>query len=49
MVVLIVMGAFGGRAIDNYFRFETHIFTIVLIILAAIISFYLFFKAIFTK
>ena len=49
MIVLIVMGAFGGRAIDRYFHFETHIFTIILIILATVLSFYLFFKTLFSK
>lgn len=49
MIVLIVMGGFGGRALDRYFRTETHLFTIVLIILATILSFYLFFKTILSK
>jgi uncharacterized membrane protein len=49
MIILIVMGGFGGKALDNYFHLESHIFAIILIILAAILSFYLFFKTIFTK
>jgi len=49
MIVLIVLGGFGGRALDAYFSFQSHLFTIILIVLAAIISFYLFFKTIFTK
>jgi len=49
MILLIVMGGFGGKALDRYFGNESHIFTIFLIILAAILSFYLFFKTIFTK
>ncbi len=49
MVVIIVMGGFGGKALDGYFRMESPIFTIVLIILAASLSFYLFFKTIFSK
>ncbi|MEI7830154.1 MAG: AtpZ/AtpI family protein [Prolixibacteraceae bacterium] len=49
MIVLVVVGGFGGKFLDNYFRLDIHIFTIILIILAAILSLYLFFKAIFSK
>jgi len=49
MILLIVMGGFGGKALDAYFHLETHIFTIILIIFAAILSLYLFFKTVFTK
>ncbi|MCK9411314.1 MAG: AtpZ/AtpI family protein [Prolixibacteraceae bacterium] len=49
MIVLVVIGAFGGKWLDGYFHFETQIFTIILIILAAILSLYLFFKTIFSK
>jgi F0F1-type ATP synthase assembly protein I len=49
MIVLIVLGAFGGKALDRYFKLETHVFTIVLIILATLLSFYLFFKTILSK
>ncbi len=49
MIVLVVIGAFGGKWLDGYFHFETHIFAILLIIAAAILSLYLFFKTIFTK
>jgi ATP synthase protein I len=49
MIVLIVLGAFGGKALDRYFNLETHVFTIVLIILATLLSFYLFFKTILSK
>lgn len=49
MIVLVVIGAFGGKWLDGYFQLETHICTILLIIVAAILSLYLFFKTIFTK
>ena len=49
MIVLVVMGGFGGKALDSYFELKSHLFTIILIILAAILSLYLFFKTIFTK
>jgi membrane protein DedA with SNARE-associated domain len=49
MIVLIVIGGFGGKWLDSYFRLDTHIFTIILIIVAAILSLYLFFKTIFSK
>lgn len=49
MIMIIVIGGFGGKALDSYFQLKTPVFTIILIILAAILSFYLFFKTIFTK
>ena len=49
MIVLIVLGGFGGRALDAYFNIQAHLFTIILIVLATIISLYLFFKTVFTK
>jgi hypothetical protein len=49
MIILIVMGGFGGRALDNYFHIGTHIFAIVLIILATILSLFLLFKTLFNK
>lgn len=49
MILLVVMGGFGGKALDSYFKMQSPTFTIVLIILAAILSLYLFFKTIFTK
>lgn len=49
MILIIVVGGFGGKALDRYFQLQTSVFTIILIIFAAILSFYLFFKTIFTK
>lgn len=49
MIVIIVGGGFGGKALDKYFNLEIHIFTIVLIILATVLAFYLFFKSILSK
>ena len=49
MILLVVMGGFGGKFLDGYFQFKMHIFTIVLIVLAAILSLYLLFKTILTK
>ena len=49
MIVLVVIGALEVKWLDSYFHFETHIFAILLIIAAAILSLYLFFKTIFTK
>ncbi len=49
MILFVVMGGFGGKYLDSYFQLQTHIFTIVLIILAAILSLYLLFKTILTK
>jgi membrane protein DedA with SNARE-associated domain len=49
MIILVLVGGFGGKAIDNYFHFETHIVTIILIILATILSLYLLFKTMLDK
>jgi len=49
MILLVVMGGFGGKFLDGYFQFKSHIFTVVLIVLAAILSLYLLFKTILTK
>ena len=49
MILIIVMGGFGGKALDNYFRLENHLFAIVLIILAAAIALFILFKTLFNK
>lgn len=49
MIILVVMGGFGGKALDSYFKLQSPVFTVILIILAAILALYLFFKTIFTK
>jgi F0F1-type ATP synthase assembly protein I len=49
MILIVVMGGFGGKALDNWLNPQSHLFTIILIILAATLSLYLFFKTIFTK
>ena len=49
MILIIVMGGFGGKALDGYFRLENHLFTIVLIILAAAIALLILIKTLFNK
>lgn len=49
MILIIVMGGFGGKALDGYFRLENHLFTIVLIILSAVIALIILFKTLFNK
>ena len=49
LILLVVGGGFGGKALDSYFRVETHIFAIILIILATILSLYLLFKTLLNK
>lgn len=49
MILIIVMGGFGGKALDNYFHNENHIFAIVLIILATAIALFILFKTLFNK
>ena len=49
MISIIVLGGFGGKALDNYFHFENHLFAILLIILAAAIALLILFKTLFNK
>lgn len=43
-IVLIILGAFGGRELDLFFFPGKHILTVILILVATIIAFYLFYK-----
>jgi hypothetical protein len=38
MVVIIVAGAFGGKALDNWLEWEFPVFTLVLTILAVVVA-----------
>lgn len=38
MIVIILAGAFGGRAIDNYSSNDFPVFTVVLTILAVVLA-----------
>jgi hypothetical protein len=49
MILIMVMGGFGGKALDNYFNLENHLFAIVLIIFAAAIALFILFKTLFNK
>jgi len=49
MIVLIVMGGFGGKALDNLLHFEKPVFAVILIILATVLSLFLFFRTILKK
>jgi len=49
MILIIVLGGFGGKALDKYFSLENHLFTIVLIILATAIALFILFKTLFNK
>ena len=49
MIVLIVMGGFGGRALDNLFLFNKPVFAVIFIILATVLSLFLFFRTILKK
>ena len=49
MILIILLGGFGGKALDNYFHTGSSVLTVILIILAAILSFYLLFKTLLHK
>ena len=38
MIVIILAGAFGGRALDNWLQWEFPVFTLVLTLLAVALS-----------
>lgn len=49
MILIIVMGGFGGKALDSYFQITNHLCTIVLIVVAAIVALFILFKTLFYK
>jgi hypothetical protein len=49
MIIILLLGGFGGKALDDYLKSGSSVYAILFIIIAAIVSFYLFFKALFTK
>lgn len=49
MIAIIVLGGFGGKAIDTWLRNEKGFFVVICIVLATILSLYLFFKTILKK
>lgn len=38
MIVIIVAGAFGGKALDEWLKWEFPVFTLVLTLLAVVVS-----------
>jgi ATP synthase protein I len=41
MIATILLGAWGGIALDKYFNVESHMFTVVLMLVSVIASMYL--------
>ncbi|HXA01363.1 MAG TPA: AtpZ/AtpI family protein [Cytophagaceae bacterium] len=41
MIATILLGAWGGIALDDYFKVESHMFTVVLMLVSVIASMYL--------
>jgi hypothetical protein len=44
MVATILLGTWGGIALDDYFQVKSHIFTVVLMLLAVVASMYVVIK-----
>jgi len=40
MIATILLGAWGGIALDDYFKVESHLFTVVLMLVSVIASMY---------
>ena len=49
MIVIIVMGGFGGRALDTWLNNGKSLFVVIFIVLAAFLSFYLYVRTILKK
>lgn len=48
-IVLILLGGFGGKALDERFRPGSNLFTVVFVLLTTFLSFYLFIRQIISK
>lgn len=49
MIVIIVGGAFGGKAIDNWLDWEFPVFTLVLTILSVVIALFIGLRDLFKE
>jgi hypothetical protein len=49
MIIVLIFGGFGGKMLDNYLHPGSHLFTVIFLMLSTALSFYIFFKTIFTK
>ena len=49
MIVIIVGGAFGGKALDSWLDWEFPVFTLVLTILAVVIALYIGMRDLFKQ
>ncbi len=49
MIVIIVGGAFGGKALDNWVKWDFPVFTFVLTILAVVIALYIGMRDLFKQ
>jgi F0F1-type ATP synthase assembly protein I len=49
MIVIILLGAFGGRELDKLMKLEHPVFTIILILISAFLSLFYFFRTILKK
>jgi len=49
MIVIIVGGAFGGKALDNWLDWEFPVFTLVLTILSVVIALFIGLRDLFKE
>jgi F0F1-type ATP synthase assembly protein I len=40
MIATILLGAWGGIALDDYFKVESHLFTVVMMLVSVVASMY---------
>jgi len=49
MIVIVLLGTFGGRELDKILRMEKPVFTIILILVSAFLSLFYLFRTLFKK
>lgn len=49
MIALVLLGGFGGKALDGWLQMQRPVCTVILIVFATFLSLYLLFKTIQTK
>lgn len=49
MIVIVMIGTFGGRELDKLFKMEHPVFTIILILFSAFLSLIYFFRNLLKK
>jgi hypothetical protein len=49
MIVIVMIGTFGGKELDKLLKMEHPVFTIILILISAFLSLFYFFRSVMKK